>query len=278
MANNILSKNSSAKEAQQRCMEYRRRILDISQQVGALHAAAAFSAMEMTDCIYHGLMEFDVEGAGQDKFIMSKGHGCMVQYVILEDRGVLKKEDLDLYCKPNGRLGCHPDYGTPGIEASTGSLGHGMSMATGMAYTEKYIQKLLGKIYVVISDGELQEGSTWEGMMMAANLKVDNLIVCLDHNGMQSFGQTYETHPEFYPIREKIDAFGWETAEVNGHNFHAIFDAINNRKGKKPFMLICNTVKGRGVSFMESAPIWHYRSPNPDEYTQAISELVEISS
>jgi transketolase len=147
-----------------------------------------------------------------------------------------------------------------------------------MAYTEKQVLKKTGTIFVIISDGELQEGSTWEGMMMAANLGVDNLVVCLDHNGMQSFGQTKETHPSFYPIREKINAFGWESAEINGHDSHAIFESVINRSGKKPFMLICNTVKGRGVSFMENAPIWHYRSPSPDEYTQAIAELREISS
>jgi transketolase len=278
MTNKPLEYNFKVDEARQRCKKYRRRILDISQQVGALHAAAAFSAMEITDCIYHGLMDRNTEGISHDKFIMSKGHGCMVQYVILEDMGVLSREDLDLYCKPDGRLGCHPDYGTPGIEASTGSLGHGMSMVTGMAYTEKYIERKSGKIFAVISDGELQEGSTWEGMMMAANLEVNNLIVCLDHNGMQSFGQTHETHPSFYPIREKIESFGWESAEINGHNSQAIFDAVINRPRGKPFMLICNTTKGRGVSFMENIPVWHYRSPTPEEYEQAISELTEISS
>lgn len=273
-----LTNSFDVPRAQSRCKGYRRRILDISQQVSALHAAASFSAMEMTDCIYHGLMRKDGNNSSPDKFIMSKGHGCMIQYVILEDIGVLSRKDLDLYCKPDGRLGCHPDYGTPGIEASTGSLGHGMAMATGMAYTENTIRKKDGNIFVVLSDGELQEGSTWEAMMMAANLELGNLIVCLDHNGMQSFGQTREIHPQFYPIREKIEAFGWETAEVNGHDSQAVHSAIANRSGDKPFMLIGNTVKGRGVSFMENAAIWHYRSPDPEEYKQAISELSEISS
>ncbi len=264
--------------ARRRCMRYRRKILDISQQVTALHAAAAFSATEMVDAIYNGLMAKDTGGAFTDTFVMSKGHGCMIQYVVLEDLGILSQTDLDLYCKPEGQLGCHPDYGVPGIEASTGSLGHGMGLATGMAYTEKFIHKSDRRIFTVFSDGELQEGSTWECMMMAANMGVDNLIGFLDHNGMQSFGDTRETHPQFYPIREKIDAFGWETAEVNGHDAGAVFDAVVNRKGGRPFMLIGNTVKGRGVSFMEGVPIWHYRSPSPEEYQQAISELGEISS
>jgi len=264
--------------ARSRCKGYRRRILDISQQVSALHGAAAFSCLEMVDCAYHGLMRRNEDGTSPDTFMMSKGHGCMSQYVILEDMGVLSREDLDTYCTPEGRLGCHPDYGLPGIEASTGSLGHGMSMATGMAYTDKFVHKNDRVIYVVLSDGEFQEGSTWEGMMMAANLGVDNLVALLDHNGFQSFGRTSETHPQFYPIAEKVEAFGWEAAEVNGHDAGAVFDAVSGRKGGKPFMLIGNTVKGRGVSYMENVPIWHYRSPNPEEYKQAIDELTEISA
>lgn len=263
--------------AQRRCMQYRRRILDISQQVSALHAAGAFSAMEMVDCIYHGLMRRNAEGISPDTFIMSKGHSCIAQYVILEDMNVLSRTDLDLYCKPGGRLGCHPDYGVPGIEASTGSLGHGMGLAVGMSH----VDKSRGDdriVFVMISDGELQEGSTWETMMMAANLDLDNLIGLLDHNGSQSFGHTRETHPKFYPIREKVEAFGWECAEVNGHDASAIHKAVMSRKGGRPFMLIGNTVKGRGVSFMENKPIWHYRSPTKEEYAQAIAELREICS
>jgi transketolase len=272
-----ISNSFDVAAARQRCKRYRQRILDISQQVSALHAAAAFSAMEAVDCIYHGLMNRGAGGTFMDSFVMSKGHGCMVQYVILEDLGILSRKDLDAYCKPDGRLGCHPDYGTPGIEASTGSLGHGMAMATGMAYVEKS-RKSGRRVFTVLSDGEFQEGSTWEGMMMAANLQVDNLIAVLDHNGYQSFGRTSETHPRFYPIREKVEAFGWETIEVQGHDASQIYSAIMNRKGGRPLMVISNTVKGRGVSFMENVPLWHYRSPNPQEYEQATRDLAEVSS
>lgn len=273
MSNSLFDK----KESQKRCLGYRKRILDISQTVSALHGAGAFSAMEMVDCIYYGLMRRDSKGISQDTFIMSKGHSCLVQYVILEAIGVLTKEDLNTYCKPEGRLGCHPDYGVPGIEASTGSLGHGMGLAVGMAHADK-IKKEDRKIFMILSDGELQEGSTWEAMMMGANLQTKNVIALLDHNGSQSFGHTKETHPQFYPIREKVEAFGWECAEVNGHDVDAVFQAVNSRKGDKPFLLIGNTVKGKGVSFMENKPLWHYRSPNPEEYTQAINELKEISA
>jgi transketolase len=259
--------------ARRRCLGYRRRILDISQQVSALHAAAAFSATEMVDCVYAGLMSKD-----RDTFVMSKGHGAMIQYVILEAMGVLRPEDLRDYCTVGGRLGCHPDYGTPGIAASTGSLGHGLALVTGMAYADAAVHKAARDYYVVLSDGELQEGSTWEAMMMTANLGLSNVVALLDHNGFQSFGRTSETHPAFYPIREKVEAFGWETAEVNGHDAGAIYAAIRGRKSGRPFMLIGNTVKGRGVAFMENEPIWHYRSPNPDEYRQAIDGLREVAA
>jgi transketolase len=258
--------------ARRRCLGYRRRILDISQQVSALHAAAAFSATEMVDCVYAGLMT-----PGRDTFVMSKGHGAMIQYVILEALGVLTPEDLRDYCTPAGRLGCHPDYGTPGIAASTGSLGHGMALVTGMAYADSAVLKTPRDYYVVLSDGELQEGSTWEAMMMSATLGLSNVVALLDHNGFQSFGRTSETHPAFYPIREKIEAFGWEAAEVNGHDAGAVHAAIRGRRGGRPFMLIGNTVKGRGVSFMENQPIWHYRSPSPDEYRQAVDGLKEVA-
>lgn len=258
-------------------MRYRRRILDISQQVPALHAAPAFSAVEITDCIYHGLMRRNPDGSSPDAYVMSKGHGCMIQYVILEELGILSRDDIDTYCKPSGRLGCHPDYGVPGIEASTGSLGHGLALATGMAYADR-TQKADRTTHVVLSDGELQEGSTWEAMMMTANLGLDNVVAFIDHNGYQTFGCTKETHPAFYPIREKIEAFGWEVGHVNGHTAGDIYDAVAGREGGRPYMLICDTVKGRGVSYMENKPIWHYRSPTEEEYRQAIEELAEVTS
>ncbi len=263
---------SLVKESNFRCLKYRKRILDISQTVKALHAAGAFSCMEMVDTIYFALMRKDNKGRFKDTFLMSKGHSCITQYVILEQLGILSKKDLDEYCTIKGKLGAHPDYGVPGIEASTGSLGHGMGLATGMAHAD-VINKKDRKLFLMISDGELQEGSTWENMMMASNLELKNLICFLDHNGSQSFGHTKITHPKFYPIKEKIISFGWECEEVNGHNQEEIMKKVNSRKGNKPFMLVGNTIKGKGVSFMENKTIWHYRSPSAKEYKNAIREL-----
>ena len=261
-----------AAAARQRCNRFRRRILEISQQVQALHIGSAYSCTEIVDCIYFGLMKRDADGSSPDTFLMSKGHGCMIQYAILEDMGVLSREDMDMYCKAGGRLGCHPDYGNPGINASTGALGHGLSMSLGMAYAEM-TRGGKGTVYCVLSDGEVQEGSTWEATMMASSLKVKNLVAFIDNNDFQSLGRTSVTHPSFYPVVEKYTAFGWESVEVPGHDSKAIHDAVVSRRGDRPLMVVAKTTKGRGISYMENVPIWHYRSPNKDEYKQALAEL-----
>ena len=142
------------------------------------------------------------------------------------------------------------------MQCSTGSLGHGMGLATGMAYVDK-IKGDDRQVHVVMSDGEFQEGSTWECMMMAANLGLSNLIAYMDLNDFQSLGRTSENHPRFYPVLDKVQSFGWEAMEVNGHDAEAVFDAVVNRQGKTPFMIIGHTIKGRGVSYMENEPIWH---------------------
>ena len=225
------------------------------------------------------LQQPDAPGAGgdyRDVFLMSKGHGCMIQYVILEEQGVLSRQDLDSYCKPNGRLGAHPDYETPGIAASTGSLGHGLGMATGQAYAEK-LKKSDVLIYCVLSDGEFQEGSTWEAMMMAANLKLDNLIAFMDYNDFGGLERMSDGHQAFYPLVPKAEAFGWEAVEVDGHDEAAMHEAVMSRRGGRPMLVVCRTVKGKGISFMENVPIWHYRSPNKEEYQQGLKELAEAS-
>ncbi|HLW47007.1 MAG TPA: transketolase [bacterium] len=269
----------SAAASRRRCLAYRRRILDISQRVTALHVAPAFSCLEMADVIYTGLMRPGPGDAGafRDVFLMSKGHGCMAQYVILERLGVLTAADLDRYCTVDGRLGAHPDFGVPGIAASTGSLGHGLGLAVGMSYAET-LKHSDATIYVLLSDGEFMEGSTWEAVMMAANLGLRNLVGFLDLNDISGLDRMSLTHPAFYPVSDKLRAFGWESVEVNGHDAAAVYAAVRARPREKPFMLVGKTVKGRGVSFMEHLPIWHYRSPTKEEYAKAIAELAEVAS
>jgi transketolase len=263
--------------ARTRCRQHRRRILDISQTVSALHIAPAFSCMEVVDTIYYGLMRRGLGKDADDTFIISKGHGSLAQYAVLESLGIVSKAELDLYGKPGGRFATHPDYGLPGIEASTGSLGHGLNLAVGMAAADK-VRRADRVIFVVMSDGEFQEGSVWEAMMLAPTLGITRIVGVLDLNDFQSLGQTSKVHPNFYPVLDKVRAFGWESVQVDGHDAEAIREAIVNRSGKKPFMLIARTTKGKGVSYMENVPIWHYRSPSAEEYQTALKELDASSS
>jgi transketolase len=255
-----------------RCNSFRARILEISLRVPALHIGGAFSCVEILDVIYNFLMKKNKEDGCRDTFILSKGHGCMAQYVILESLGILSKDDLNNFSTEKGILGVHPDLGNPGIEASTGALGHGLGIAVGIAQANK-INKLNSMTYVVMSDGEVQEGSVWEAALMATSLGLGNMIAFIDYNKMMSIGNIVDFHPHFYPLAEKFSLFGWDAYEVDGHNQQEIVQIINNRDSSKPCLIVANTVKGKGVSFMENNPIWHYRSPNVDEFKIAMSEL-----
>jgi transketolase len=268
----MFASTDQVSRARQRCQVYRRRILDVSQKIAALHIAPAFSTIEMVDAIYNHLMRYGSDGRSRDTFIMSKGHGYMSQAMVLVEQGILSSTDLDQYCTPEGRLGAHPDYGVPGIEASTGSLGHGLGIAVGMAAADR-IRGDDRRVFVVIGDGEAQEGSVWEAIMMAPNLHLANLVVFLDFNDYQGLGRTSETHPHFDPIAEKVRSFGWEVADIDGHDWAGIVNTVQGRQGDRPMFVVCRTIKGQGVSFMQNDPIWHYRSPNKDEYKQAILEI-----
>lgn len=240
--------------------------------MSALHIASAYSCTEVVDLIYNELLvERDSDG-NSDVFVMSKGHGCMIQYVILEERGVLTRVDLDSYCRPGGILGAHPDYGNPGIRASTGSLGHGLGMVVGQAYAER-LRKSPIAFYVVVSDGELQEGSTWEAISMASTLCLNNITVFVDNNDFTSLERMSVGQPAFYPVLEKVAAFNWSVIEADGHNTDALRGALASLASDRPRMVIAKTTKGKGISFMEGVPIWHYRSPNAEEYARALGEL-----
>lgn len=267
----------SVEESRRRCLGYRRRMLEISQTVGAVHLAPAFSCLELVEVAYFGLMRRGLGPQRDDTFLLSKGHGSLAQYLVLEDLGLLPRDHLENFCTPKSPLATHPDYGTPGIEASTGSLGHGLPLAVGMAYADR-LRGSDRTIFVVMSDGELQEGSVWEAFMLAPSLKTTRLVALIDVNDFQSLGRTSETLPNFYPVVDKLRAFGWEAAEVNGHDAAAVHRAVTSRAGDRPFALVGRTVKGRGVRFMENVPVWHYRSPNPEEFKTAMAELREVAS
>ncbi len=256
---------TSIKNSKQRCKKFRKRILDLSQKVSALHIGGSFSSTEIMDLIYFTLMKKNE----RDSFILSKGHASILHYVILEHLKILKKKDLENYCKPQGFLGVHPDIGNPGINASTGSLGHGLSMAAGIAIANMNSKK---KTYVIISDGELQEGSTWEAIISIGALKLKNLILFVDNNDLNSSEKMSDTHPNLYPIDKKLKSFGWDAGICNGHDYSKMLNIIAKRDKRKPFALIAKTKKGYPIKFMNDA-IWHYRSPTKKEYNQAIDEI-----
>lgn len=259
-------------QATSRCRQQRRRILDVSQKVEALHIAPAFSCLEIVDAVLNYCMDQPFGGA--DSFILSKGHGAMAHYVVLESLGVLDHDRLDRVSQTGSTLGGHPDRGNPGIIASTGSLGHGLPLALGIARGQRE-QAIHGSVFVVMSDGELMEGSTWESLLLGPSLGIASVTVIIDHNGSISRGDIAYVQPNLLPIAPKLRAFGWDTREVDGHDSAAIVGAIHSGSGTTPLAIIARTTKGKGVSFMEGQPIWAYRSPGPEEFQLAMSELGE---
>ena len=217
MKNNIFSKSKK------RCKFFRKRILDLSQKVSALHIGGSFSCTEIMDLIFNILSNKNE----RNLFVLSKGHASILQYVILEYMDIIKKKDVENYCTKNGFLGVHPDIGNPGINASTGSLGHGLGMLAGIAIAEKNTKN---NIYSILSDGELQEGSTWEAIMLIPSLKLNNVIIFIDNNNLQSLEKTSKSHPALYPIEEKFKSFGWQSFKCDGHNTKKLFQLVKKKK------------------------------------------------
>lgn len=259
-------------QAQARCRQSRRRILEVSQRLTALHVAPAFSCLELVDCCYFELMRR--EGPAPDTFLMSKGHGAMALYAVLEAVGIMSRAEMDSVCQTGSQFGGHPDHGLRGVEISSGSLGHGLPIAVGMARADLELGHPR-TIYVLMGDGEMMEGSVWESLLLAPSLGITNIVAIIDHNKSIARGSIPINHPNLLPLAPKIAAFGWEVAESDGHAQAEIVAAIESRSRKRPFALVANTIKGKGVSYMENKPIWAYRSPNKDEFALAMSELAD---
>lgn len=247
--------------------EVRKDILFEVYNANSGHVGGALSCTDILVAIYFNLIN---EG---DKVILSKGHASAALYAVLAEKSFFEKEELASFRKLNSRLQGHPSYvKTPGIDASSGSLGQGLSVANGMALSFK-IDKKTNHVYVVLGDGEIQEGQIWEALMTASHYKLNNLIVFLDYNKLQIDGTNDEVM-KISPVKEKFEAFGFFVQEINGHNFSEIIEAVQKAKEQeKPSMIIANTIKGKGVSFMENKCEWHGKAPKKEEYEQAISEL-----
>lgn len=251
--------------AVERCKLHRLRLLELSQNVSALHIGGSFSCFEIVDSLYCEVMGPD------DTFLLSKGHAGIAQYILLEYLGILDSVHLEQYSTAEGILGVHPTGDIPGIYMATGSLGHGVGLGLGAALAKQ--SRGGGRVFVVISDGELQEGSTWESFINAPALGAANLTVVVDSNDFQSLGRTSTTHPNMYPIEAKLASFGWNVQSVDGHDSSALTAALRVTDPVRPTFVVAKTTKGKGISYMENEPIWHYRSPNPAEYALAVAEI-----
>ncbi len=244
---------------------------------GMAHLASCFSALEIIYTLYlKNVMNYDKNNPDmveRDRFVLSKGHGGLALYAVLSEAGYLSKDELHTYLKPNCRIGGEPNLrDLPGIEASTGSLGHGLSMGIGMALAQK-ADETGAKTYVLIGDGESQEGTIWEAAMSAVKFKLDNLVVILDMNGIQKTATVKDTM-DFVNWSEKWKAFGWNVNEVDGHSVDALKIAfLEAPDNGKPTLVIAHTVKGKGVSIMENNPRWHFKIPNEKEKKVFMSEL-----
>lgn len=253
-------------------MNIRQNILRIANSSKGPHTGTALSCVDILTVLYFNTLNissFDDEN--RDIFIMSKGHGAMALYSTLYEKGYLSKEDFFSYYLDNGALPAHLDMNTnEAIEVSSGSLGHGLPQALGFAQSKK-LNNLNGKVYVLMGDGETQEGSVWEAAMLAPHMKLDNLVVFVDRNNLQGYGRPSEL-VSFEPIDEKFKSFNWDVHRVNGHSFDEIKEAISIQTDK-PKMIICDTIKGKGVSFMEDEMKWHYFIVTDEIMNQGIEEL-----
>ena len=247
--------------------EVRKNILLQVYNASSGHPGGALSCVDILIAIYFKLIK---EG---DKVILSKGHAAAALYAVLAEVGFFEKEELITFRKINSRLQGHPSYvKTPGVDASSGSLGQGLSVANGIALSFK-LDKKENFVYCVLGDGEIQEGQVWEAAMTANQYNLNNVIAFLDYNKLQIDGKNEEVM-SISPVKEKFEVFGWNVKEIDGHKFEEIMSAVEeSKKQDKPTMIIANTIKGKGVSFMENKAEWHGKAPKQEEYEIALKEL-----
>jgi transketolase len=266
------------KELEDLCLESRRNILDMVYSAKSGHIGGSLSSCEIMTVLFHKCMKHSIGGKlakdyqERDRFVLSKGHVSPIYYSVLSQLGFFPKEELKTFRKLGTRLQGHPSLWCPGVEVATGSLGQGLSIACGIAISLK-IDKNPANVFVLLGDGELQEGNVWEAFMQAPHRKLNNLVAIIDRNRLQIDGSTEKIKP-LDNLNDKISAFGWEVIEIDGHDINQIYNAIENaKKIDKPVAIIANTIKGKGVSFMENNADWHGKAPSKEDYEKAIIEL-----
>ncbi len=256
----------------------RQRVLHLIHRTRSPHIGPSFSAVEILVSLYFGVMKVDPADPvcpERDRFILSKGHASAVLYAVLAEKGFLTESDLAGFAINGGTLEHHPNRDpAKGIEVSTGSLGHGLAIGAGMALAARH-EGSKRRVYVLMGDGELNEGSVWEAAMFAAHHKLDNLVAVVDANGFQALGPTNEV-VNLKPLAPRWSAFGWQVSDVDGHDFPALLRAFaQTQETASPRVVIAHTTKGKGVSFMEDKLLWHYRCPDPEEYALALKEVMQ---
>ena len=273
--------NDQSEEAtrglQEKARRVRTHIVRMIAGAGSGHIAPALSCADIVSALYFSVLRLDPGNPrweDRDRFILSKGHGCAAHYAVLAEKGFFPLEVLDTFCRLDSILGGHPDrLKVPGVEASTGSLGHGLPIGVGMAIAGK-VDGRAYRVFVLLGDGENDEGAVWEGAMAASHYKLDNLIAIIDRNRLQVDGWTEDVmNPE--PLADKWRSFGWCVQEIDGHDMNQIVDALHiaTATRERPAVIIAKTVKGKGVSFMEGSVDWHYGVVTAEVATRALREL-----
>ncbi|MGV8985897.1 MAG: transketolase [Cypionkella sp.] len=268
--------NDPIARIREKALWMRRRAFRMVYEAQLGHPGGDFSAIDIMATLYFGVMNFDPkrpDWAERDRFIMSKGHATGALYTGLSAAGYFPEDWLETYMQAKSRLNGHPNRNyLPGVETNTGPLGHGLPVATGIAIAGQ-ITGAPFRTYVLTGDGEMQEGSNWEAAMTGGNRKLRNLTWIVDRNRLQQGAGTEETNG-LDPLDKKFEAFGWDVQMVDGHDHGALLRALSAAPGEKPRAIIANTVKGKGVSFMENKAAWHHGVPNAEQFSLAMKELV----
>ena len=257
-------------------LEYRKTILNIIYKSGAGHTAGSLSCIDILNVLYNNILKINPENFNsidRNRYVQSKGHTVEALYTVLCDKNFFTKDDLSTLNKFESHFIGHPTRKVPGVEHNTGALGHGLSVAVGMAIGFKLNNKPF-KVYTLLGDGELSEGSIWESLLSASKYKLDNLVVIIDRNRLQITGSTEEVNP-IEPLADKFKAFGFSVKEINGNSVEELDNIFKTIpfESEKPNLIIANTSKGKGISFIENVVSWHHRVPNDEEYKLALEEL-----
>lgn len=267
------------KELKAKSVEYRKRILKYIYGAKAGHTGGSLSCIDILNILYNDVLNVGPENfksPDRDRYIQSKGHCVEALFVVLADKGFFPESDLEGLCKYKSHYIGHPTKKVHGVEQNTGALGHGLSLSVGNAIAAKLDDKSF-RVYTLLGDGELPEGSNWEAALTAAHYKLDNLCAIIDHNKLQISGRTMDVC-NTDPIDQKFESFGWAVKHVDGHDFIQLkkaFDSMPFEAGK-PSLIIAHTVKGKGVSYMEDQLKWHHGVPSDQEYETALQELDEV--